>query len=144
MRKRKVADIVTERSCPNHRSPVLQTFLVRKNSPYLIVPNVLFCGHHVEDFGRQIQDTQGVFEALMGSPGIDQIRQRELVNAAQPLKRSRTDDPAFVASQGYESVNRDRGTHEGAWPQPSLYGLLSLNQSSMFFICSFRNCRQNA
>ncbi len=61
---------------------------------------------HVVHPAREVHDAQAVLEALVGGAGIDLVRERQLMDVPQPLKRWRVDDPPFVVIERDESVNR--------------------------------------
>ena len=45
---------------------------------------------------RQLHHAERVLEASVGAAGVDQVRERQLVDVAQPLERARVDDSQLV------------------------------------------------
>ena len=68
--------------------------------------NMKWMGYHAENPISEFHDADGVFEAFMGSPRIDQICQSQLVNGTQPLERTRIYNISFVGIEISKNVNR--------------------------------------
>jgi hypothetical protein len=69
-------------------------------------PPVLGVGQNVEDSTREIHDSEAMLKALVRGCGIDQPRQRELVNVTESLKRPRIDDLSLIGGKHDEPMDR--------------------------------------
>src|SRR5208282_144253 len=59
----------------------------------------------VEDSAGQFHDSKGMLEALVRRRGVEQVRQSELMDVAQPLKRPGIDDRTLIRVQADENMN---------------------------------------
>src|ERR1041385_299344 len=96
---------VVEQSCePNNLAPRRQGFAVREEiDRRMPIP---FVGDDVENSTRQLHDPEGVLESTMSRAWVNEIRQRELVDVAKTLKRTRVDRRHFVRGDPHEVMDR--------------------------------------
>lgn len=98
--------IMAESCHAENFSPVRQLVSPLGNNPRHFRMNVERMGHHAENPVSKFHNADGVFKVFMGSPGIDQIRQSQLVNGAQSLKWARINDISLVGVEVGEDMNR--------------------------------------
>lgn len=108
VRKGKVADVVAEGRHPNDSSPVLmiEGALLRNDIANRVGSNVLRVGDRVVDTAGKFHDTERVLESTVRCPGVDEIRQSQLVDVPQSLDWRRIHHFAFVGIKPNERVNR--------------------------------------
>src|SRR5437762_14073764 len=104
MRERDVAEVMAECSHTDDGSPVIELLVGWEERLDFGVSRMT--RNHVENPTREIHHAEAVLKAMMCRAGIDEVGQRQLVNAPQSLKRSRVDYSSFVRRNADECVNR--------------------------------------
>jgi len=101
MGKRQVTDIVTEGRHAQDRPPVgqLGPVLDLWNLVSDGVRDMVRVGDDIEDLAGKLHHTQRVVETLVGCTRINEVRQRQLVDMAQPLEGTRVNNLPFIAVQ---------------------------------------------
>jgi alkanesulfonate monooxygenase SsuD/methylene tetrahydromethanopterin reductase-like flavin-dependent oxidoreductase (luciferase family) len=103
MREGEMPEIVKQCREPNHLPPCDQRFAVGEEVD--IGMATAFVCDDVEDTAGQFHDAEGMFEPAMRRSGIDERRQRELVNVPKALEWARVDRRNFVGGDADEVVN---------------------------------------
>ena len=97
-------EVVKQRRETNVLPPRDERFRVGKKVD--VRAAVPFVREDVEHAAGELHDAEGVLEPAMRRAGIHEIRQRELMDVSEPLKRPRIDRRHFIRRNANEVVNR--------------------------------------
>jgi hypothetical protein len=95
-------------SCSTNDAPPVSPFVLAPTGNEVsntVVTDVLWICNHVIDAARQIHDAEGVFESAVRSGRIDKIRQGELMDMPEALKRPRVNQVTLLRVQLNEPVD---------------------------------------
>jgi hypothetical protein len=100
-----VSDVVAQGAHPDDGSPVLELVVgLEKLTDFVVAVVVL--DEHVEDATGEVHDAEAVLEAPVSGAGVDEIRESELMDVSQTLKRPGIDDPSLIGRDPDEGVDR--------------------------------------
>lgn len=105
MGKRQMPEVVKEGGEPNNFSPREECFGVRENVDDIRV-SVAFVRDDVEYAAGELHHPERMLEPAVRRTGVNEIRQRELMNVPKALKRPRVDRCDFVGGHADEVVDR--------------------------------------